>query len=264
MQFDFGENWAEFSEQALTPDRVHQARQAFSALLEPAGGVTGKSFLDIGFGQGLGLLSAAAEGALAFGIDINLKCAEVLQNNRRFFPELGDSSIPVLIGSVLDDAVIAQARAACPSHAGYDIVHSWGVLHHTGHMRRATANAASLVKPGGYLVIALYNRHWSSRLWLLIKAAYCRSPPFLQRLFVRFLFPIIYVAKWIVTGSNPRRQARGMDFYFDVVDWVGGYPYEYASAEEVLKMVEPLGFTCTRHVPSQVPTGCNEFVFCRR
>jgi len=261
MQFDFGKNWADFSEQALSPERANHARQAFSALLEPAGGVTGKSFIDIGFGQGLGLLSAAAAGARAFGIDINPKCGEVLDRNRRFFPEIGESPIPILIGSVLDDRIVAQARAASPSGGGYDIVHSWGVLHHTGNMRRAVVNAASLVEPGGYLVIALYNRHWSSRLWLLIKFAYCKSPPFLQRLFVWALFPVIYVAKWIVTGSNPRHQLRGMDFYFDVVDWVGGYPYEYASEAEVLALVEPLGFKCLKFISSQVPTGCNEFVF---
>lgn len=264
MQFDFGKNWADFSEKALTAERVAQARQAFFALLEPVGGVAGKSFIDIGFGQGLGLLTAAAAGARAFGVDINPKCGEVLARNRRFFPEIGESSIPILIGSVLDESVVAGARAGSPGRAGYDIVHSWGVLHHTGNMRQAVVNAAGLVKPGGYFVVALYNRHWTSKLWLLIKFVYCKSPSFLQRLLVGIMYPVIYVAKWIVTGTNPRNQLRGMDFYFDVVDWVGGYPYEYASREEVLAMVEPLGFTCTRFNPSQVPTGCNEFVFQRR
>jgi len=122
----------------------------------------------------------------------------------------------------------------------------------------------TLGEPRGHLIIALYNRHWSSKLWLLIKLVYCKSPKFLQRLLIWTMYPVIYVAKWIVTGSNPRNQLRGMDFYFDVIDWVGGYPYEYASREEVLTMVEPLGFTCIRYVPSQVPTGCNEFIFRKR
>lgn len=263
MQFDFGKNWADFSDKALTPGRVNEARQAFAKLIEPAGSVAGKSFIDIGFGQGLGLLSAAAAGARASGIDINPKCGEVLERNRRRFPQLGGSSIPVLIGSILDERVVAQAGAASPGGAGYDVVHSWGVLHHTGKMRQAVANAASLVKPGGYFVVALYNRHWSSKLWLMIKFLYCKSPPFLQRLLVWTMYPVIYIAKWLVTGSNPRHQLRGMDFYFDVIDWVGGYPYEYASREEVMAMVEPMGFRCTRFNASQVPTGCNEFVFQR-
>ena len=81
MQFDFGKNWADFSEQALTPDRVDQARQNFAPLLESAGGVPGKSYIDIGFGQGLSLLSASAAGAKAFGIDISPTCGEVLSQS---------------------------------------------------------------------------------------------------------------------------------------------------------------------------------------
>jgi 2-polyprenyl-6-hydroxyphenyl methylase/3-demethylubiquinone-9 3-methyltransferase len=72
---------------------------------------------------------------------------------------------------------------------------------------------------------------------------------------------VIYIAKWIVTRENPRQQLRGMDFFYDVVDWVGGYPYEYASQEDVMNLIKPLGFDCVRHWPHQVPTGCNQFVF---
>jgi 2-polyprenyl-6-hydroxyphenyl methylase/3-demethylubiquinone-9 3-methyltransferase len=124
-------------------------------------------------------------------------------------------------------------------------------------------NAASLVVPGGYFVVALYNRHWSSRPWLLIKYIYCKSPPILQKLLVGALMPLIYIAKLLVTNDDPRKQARGMDFFYNVVDWVGGYPYEYASKAEALALIEPLGFNCLKFIPSQVPTGCNEFVFHR-
>ena len=84
-QFDFGENWREFSENALTPERVSQARLDFHELTE---GIvfSDKSFLDIGFGQGLGLMSAAAMGANVTGCDINPKCAQVLESNRGQFP----------------------------------------------------------------------------------------------------------------------------------------------------------------------------------
>jgi hypothetical protein len=45
------------------------------------------------------------------------------------------------------------------------------------------------------------------------------------------------------------------------VDWIGGYPYEYASRQEVETFMGGLGFTLCSSVPAQVPTGCNEFVF---
>lgn len=262
MQFDFGKNWAEFSANALTPERVKQAQREFAQLLAPAGGVAGKSFIDIGFGQGLSLLSAAATGARVFGVDIDPKCDEVLKLNRVFFAGMESLDVPVVIGSILDAPVVERARAAGPS-GGYDIVHSWGVLHHTGNMDLAVRNAASLVKPGGHFVVGLYNRHWSSRPWLAIKWLYCKSPPIVQRLMVRVLLPIIYMAKWHVTREDPRKQSRGMDFFYNVVDWIGGYPYEYASVGEAQAFITSLGFECVSVIPSQVPTGCNQFVFRR-
>ena len=141
---------------------------------------------------------------------------------------------------------------------------TWGVLHHTGDMARALRHASSLVRPGGHFVIAIYNRHWSSLPWLAIKSAYVRSPAFLQRLMVRALYPVIWLAKLAVTGKNPKAMDRGMDFYYDVVDWVGGYPYEYASVEEMRAMCAPHGFELVRAIPAKVPTGCNELVMVKR
>ena len=59
------------------------------------------------------------------------------------------------------------------------------------------------------------------------------------------------------------KKERGMEFFHDVVDWVGGYPYEFATAEEVRQFFERLGFKEENFFPAQVPTGCNEFVFQR-
>ena len=72
---------------------------------------------------------------------------------------------------------------------------------------------------------------------------------------------IIYVAKFLVTGKSPLNKERGMDFWFDIIDWLGGYPYEYASADELQRIVSPLGYQCTHTTPPSTPIGCNEFVF---
>lgn len=199
-------------------------------------------------------------GAIGTGCDINPKCEEALERTRRFFPGLAGREIPIVIGSILDDRVLAEL---CTNRGGggFDVVHSWGVLHHTGDMKRAISNAASLVKEGGYLVIAIYNRHWSSLPWFWIKRIYCRSPDWGRRLMISVLYPIIWLAKLLITGNNPRKMERGMDFYYDIVDWVGGYPYEYASITQTHVLVEPLGFRRVRMIPARVPTGCNEFIF---
>lgn len=261
-QFDFGENWSEFSHHALSVDRVRRAREEFAALLAPVVvELRGKSFVDIGFGQGLSLLSAAAMGANVIGLDINPKCSQVLQRNKIHFPELAGSPIPVVTGSVLDASTVDAVNALSPDGRGYDVVHSWGVLHHTGAMWRALDNAASLVGPAGLLVIALYNRHWSSAAWLRIKRTYCAAPRLLQRVMIGVLYPLILLAKIVATGRNPFAMQRGMDFYYNVVDWVGGYPYEYATASEVIEFLEARRFRLRVLVPARVPTGCNELIF---
>jgi 2-polyprenyl-3-methyl-5-hydroxy-6-metoxy-1,4-benzoquinol methylase len=261
VQFDFGANWMEYSQRALTPERLEASARAFEDLMRGVP-LAGRSFLDIGFGQGLIPLNAARAGAKVVAVDINPKSVEALRETARRFPDLDLSAIDVHVGSILDAADVATLRRASPSGDGlYDVVHSWGVLHHTGNMGEAIRNAAALVRPGGHFVIAIYNRHWTSPVWRGIKWTYVRSPSWAQKLLVRTLLPVIAVAKRAVTRDDPRKQQRGMDFYYDVVDWVGGYPYEYHSADETRALLARHGLTCERTIPAEVPTGCNQFVF---
>jgi SAM-dependent methyltransferase len=254
VQFNFGKNWKNFSDNALDSEKVSQAREDFANLLK---NVSGKTFIDIGFGQGLGLLTATSLGLETAGADINPLCKEVLEKNQSFFPEM-KQSIPVVVGSILESSTLFSIHQI---RTKYDIVHSWGVLHHTGDMQKAIENTASLVNDKGYFILAIYNRHWSSALWLLIKWIYCHVPSFLQTLLIYLFIPIIFLAKFMVTGKNPLKKERGMNFFYDVIDWVGGYPYEYASIEEMKNTMQKLGFEMLKAIPAQVPTGCNEFIF---
>jgi SAM-dependent methyltransferase len=257
MQFDFGKNWVAFAHRALTPERIRQARLDFGRLFDGID-IKGKSFLDIGFGQGLSLLLAKEAGANVVGNDINPTCAEALSVTASAMG--AESAVPLVLGSILEPTTVA----ACLSRTngqGFAIVHSWGVLHHTGDMKTAIAHASSLVDHNGHLVLALYNRHWTSGVWRLIKKAYCSSPAPIQAAVRSFFYPVILCAKCIVTGRNPFEKSRGMDFYYDVVDWIGGYPYEYASKKEIESHMAALGFTCVKCIPAEVPTGCNEFIF---
>lgn len=265
-QFDFGTNWKLFSERALTAADIKTAEQDFLDLLN---GITlsGRSFLDIGFGAGLSLLIAASRGANAVGCDVDPLCAELLQTNqRRYFPDLANLEIPVVTGSILDKPIIDLLRVSSPDQAtkAYNIVHAWGVLHHTGEMKQAIRTAASLVAPGGDLILAIYSRHWSSKVWKIIKRFYNRSPNIVQRLLIGFFCPVIFLAKWLATRRNPLKQTRGMNFYYDVIDWIGGYPYEFATPAEIKQFVEALGFSMIRFIPAVIPTGCNQFVFHRQ
>jgi 2-polyprenyl-6-hydroxyphenyl methylase/3-demethylubiquinone-9 3-methyltransferase len=264
-QFDFGENWEDFSREALNSEKVQQAKEDFQRLLDGIP-LANRSFLDIGFGQGLNLLSAASGGARCLGIDINARCLQVLsQNARTFFPDISDEQIARLQGSIIDPEIIRKLQLDSRARKGkFDIVHSWGALHHTGSMFEAIRNSAYLVSEKGYLVLAIYQTHWSSALWKCVKFLYNKSPAIGRRLFIWFFYPLIYLAKWIVTRENPKNKNRGMDFYHDVIDWVGGYPYEYANRTEITEYLKELGFDLIRFFPPTVPTGCMEFVFRKR
>src|SRR5207302_2415742 len=102
----------------------------------------------------------------------------------RFFSDIDARSIPTITGSILNEATLETLRQLPPvkEAGGFDIVHSWGVLHHTGAMNEAIPHAAALVRPGGYLVIAIYDSHWTSPIWRLIKRAYVLLPKLIRRI----------------------------------------------------------------------------------
>ena len=259
-QFDFGENWNEFSINALDQEKVKAAKLEFDDLLKGID-LDGMSFLEIGFGQGLSLIFAAQAGARVVGCDINPKCAEALTATNNVVQYSGITGIELVIGSILEEVTVEKLKRNIEASGGYDIVHSWGVLHHTGEMWKAIKNSASLVKPGGYFAIAIYNRHWSSAPWWLIKRIYVSAPRFVQKVLIGLFSPIIWLAKLLVTRQRPGKMARGMDFHYNVIDWVGGYPYEYASIEEIVKPLQQMGFNLVHSTEAEVPTGCNEFLF---
>jgi SAM-dependent methyltransferase len=252
--FKFGENWASFSRQ-LDETRLKDARGSLEDLFGP-GALQGVSFLDVGCGSGIFSIAAAQNGARkVVGIDVDPVSVRVSGENAARWLN-GQAHVEFRRMSALD-------RPDMQSLGQFDVVYSWGVLHHTGDMRTALANAADLVRPGGLLMIAIYNRHWSSPLWTVIKWIYNRVGAVGQRILIALLTPVILVAKWLVSFRNPLKLRRGMDFMHNVIDWVGGYPYEYASLQEMTASLQKLGFEVLDARAASVPTGCNEFI-CRR
>jgi 2-polyprenyl-6-hydroxyphenyl methylase/3-demethylubiquinone-9 3-methyltransferase len=145
----------------------------------------------------------------------------------------------------------------------FDIVYSWGVLHHTGQMHRAFEHAADMVAPGGRLAIAIYNdQGWISRYWLAVKRAYNANAASKAAVVTGHL-PYL-MARWTVRTLKSRKPERGMRLWTDLLDWLGGYPFEVATPEHVIAIFERRGFasqglwTCGRR------HGCNEFLFIRQ
>jgi SAM-dependent methyltransferase len=259
--FAFGSNWAEFA-RSIDEARISQARDGLAKLVGDA--VRGRSFLDIGSGSGLAALAALRLGASEVcACDLDEQSVATSRAVLTRFAE--GARWRVLQRSVL---------ALDPEIDGrFDVVYSWGVLHHTGAMWRAIDSAARLVKPGGLFVIAIYARSPFCPLWRVEKSFYRRAPAPIQAA-IRFLYKSAYRIGLVVSGRNPARYvrdyaARGMSWSTDVHDWLGGYPYESATADEIVAHVEKSGFSAQQVLPARVRlgglfgVGCGEFTFRR-
>jgi 2-polyprenyl-3-methyl-5-hydroxy-6-metoxy-1,4-benzoquinol methylase len=266
QRFGFGQNWASFAAE-MPEERIDAAKGSLVEMLG-SDAVNGRTVLDIGSGSGLFSLAASQLGAAkvhAFDYDPD----SVATTNRIREAFAPDAAWTVEQGNVLDPIYME-------SLGRWDVVYSWGVLHHTGAMWDAIAAACERVAPGGRLFIAIYNDQGArSRAWTWVKRTYNRLPPPLQRLYVlAFMVPLElkqiakytlrlrpheYVRLW----TSDAYYERGMDYWHDIVDWVGGYPFEVAKPEEVLDFCRARGLELERVRTCGGSHGLNEFVFAR-
>lgn len=252
-RFKFGKNWKKFLT-VLNEKRINQAENSLKEMFG-VDDLKDKTFLDIGSGSGLFSLAARNLGAKVTSFDFDdssVWCTNELK--KRYYPE--DNNWEVMQGSVLDNNFLNTLGAS-------DYVYSWGVLHHTGNMWEALKNIIPLVKDDGVLFIALYNKQrFFSRYWKFVKKTY-NSVPITRPLwiFLHGLYPT--VPSVILKFLQKKQPPRGMTIWYDLLDWLGGYPFEVSTPHDVFNFYKSKGFILTQLNTVFGNSGCNEFVFHR-
>jgi len=252
--FGFGENWAEYSD--LIDEKAILDATADLKRLFPEG-LEGVSFMDIGCGSGLHSLAAARLGAKKiYAVDLDPKSVGTARKMfEKFAPDIDFTSE---VRSVFE----------LDPDKSFDVVYSWGVLHHTGDMDKALKCARAAVKPGGRFVIALYGKTALCWAWKIEKWVYVKSNNF-----IRGLLNSTYIGAFklacLIKGKNFNdyiNKRRGMNFYTDVKDWLGGYPYESISEKEMLALAKTMDMTLEHSYVNKAPIGvagsvCDEYAF---
>ena len=248
LTFRFGENWQSFLK-SISDEAIGTACTDITNWLGAAC-VAGRTVVDVGCGSGIHSLCFHLLGANRIvSLDVDRQSVAATQSLRQSAGNPG--SWRVCHGSILDRDFVATLGT-------FDVVYSWGVLHHTGQMWKAVASAADLAATRGLFWLALYVKGPHYAADLALKKRYNAASPFVKKLMIwqRVAHRMVRLAR---QGRNPlrwnERKGRGMDTYHDIVDWVGGFPYEVASRDETVDFVQRRGFRLEKI--EEHPERCN-------
>lgn len=262
--FPFGKNWASYAK-LVTPLHVERAVLGLQNLIGTS--LTGKRFLDIGCGSGVHALAALRLGATeVVAIDID---PDSVATTRKIL----ESHAPGGRWRVFERSVFDVERGSLGT---FDVVYSWGVLHHTGAMYRALRCATDLLSADGQFVFALYRKTCLCWLWKIEKRWYAGASPRAQGLaragyigFYRLAYTLGRLRSFRQHIAD-YSQKRGMDFAHDVHDWLGGWPYESISPEQTDRFMKSLGLQQVRALTRRgVPlgvfgSGCDQYVYAKQ
>jgi ubiquinone/menaquinone biosynthesis C-methylase UbiE len=130
----------------------------------------GKDVLEVGCGSGFAVQMFAEAGARVTAVDLTEWAVETTQRRLTAFG---------LEAEVFE----ADAETLPLDDNAFDLVFSWGVIHHTTDMDRALAELVRVCRPGGRVVIMVYHRR---SLFFLVYRAFQRFLPFARRLGFHF------------------------------------------------------------------------------
>lgn len=258
LRYQFGRNWQRFVHNNLTDERVAIAQKHLLGFLDQVD-LSGRNILDIGCGSGIHSLAALRAGAdevVSFDYDPD----SVAATTELWRAEGSPTRWTILRGDVLDPQFLA-------SQGAFEIVYSWGVLHHTGDVWRAFENAQACIAPGGLFYLALYSADVygdTVGYWLDTKRSYSAAGPF-----KRLGMEAAYIWRHVLHGRlrntadgiryfRDYKRSRGMSAMTDIRDWLGGWPMQFVRDQEVIDSATRNGLTLAKIKAGEANT---EFLF---
>ena len=124
----------------------------------------GKRVLEVGVGLGTDFVRFARAGANATGIDLTEAAVAAVRDR-------------LVLEGLEADLLVADAEELPFPDGEFDLVYSWGVLHHTPGTDRALAEVRRVLRPGGQARIMLYSRRSWVALGVWLRHGLLRGAP---------------------------------------------------------------------------------------
>ncbi|PIQ86838.1 MAG: SAM-dependent methyltransferase [Candidatus Omnitrophica bacterium CG11_big_fil_rev_8_21_14_0_20_45_26] len=125
----------------------------------------GRDVLEVGVGPGHDFRQWVAAGANAYGIDFS---SEAIHHTTAYLQHFGLNAKEIKIGDAENLPYPADR---------FDLVYSWGVLHHTPDTQKALSEIVRVCQPGGICKVMFYHRNSLYAFYLWLKYALLKGRP---------------------------------------------------------------------------------------